>query len=93
MRKLVIGLVGIELLSLCVCGYALAQDTELTDSLSWAREFKADQPEVARAIAQDCMTAGSSFTRDGALQLFTCVRREAQARGYSPKIEANPVAG
>jgi hypothetical protein len=87
MRKLVIGLVGIELLSLCVCGYALAHDTQLTDSLSWARNFKAEQPEAARAIAQGCITAGSSLTRDGALQLFACMRREAEVKGYSSGSE------
>ena len=83
MRKLVIGLVGIELLSLCVCGYALAQDTQLTASLSWAREFKAEQPEAARVIARNCMAGGTDFSRDGAIQLFACMRREAEAKGYA----------
>lgn len=81
MRKLVITLVGIELLSLGVCGYALAADTQLTDSLSWAREFNARQPEAVRLIARDCMTDGTNLTRDGALQLFACMRRKAEARG------------
>ena len=83
MRKLVIALVGIELLSLGVCGYALAADTQLTGSLSWAREFKARQPEAARLIARDCMAAGTSLSRDGALQLLACIRRKAEAQGYS----------
>ena len=86
MRKLVIGLVGFELLSLCACGYTVAQDTELTGSLSWARAFKAEQPEVSRALAKRCMpelTASPYFTRDGALQLLTCMRRQAESQGFA----------
>jgi outer membrane lipopolysaccharide assembly protein LptE/RlpB len=86
MRKLVIAVVAIELLGLTACGYTLAEDTELTDALSWARSFKAEQPAVARAIAHGCkktLSANAYFTRDGALQLFTCIRKEAEAQGYA----------
>ena len=93
MRKLVITLVGIEILSLGVCGYALAQDTQLSASLSWAREFKERQPEAARVIARDCIAAGANLSRDGALQLFTCMRRKAEAQGYSAGAGVAPVSG
>jgi hypothetical protein len=86
MRKLVIAFVGIELLALCACGYAIAEDPELTDALYWVREFKAEQPDAARAIALGCkdrLTASAYLSRDGALQLFTCIRREAEAQGYA----------
>ena len=86
MRKLVIALVGFELLALTACGYTIAEDTELTAAISWAREFKAEQPEVSRTIAQGCIkaqAAAPSLTRAGALQLFQCIRREAEARGLA----------
>ena len=86
MRKLVIAIVGIELLALSACGYTLASDAELTDGLHWAREFKAERPEAARAIAWQCkdkLAAGSHFNRDGAVELFACMRREAEAQGYA----------
>ena len=86
MRKLVIVIVAFELLTLCACGYSVANDAELTSALSWARGFKAEQPEVARAIAQGCkkeLTASGYFSRDGVLQLFTCMRKRAQAQGYA----------
>ena len=93
MRKLVVTLVAIELLALSACGYTLAQDTQLTGSLVWAREFKGRQPEAARVIAQDCISAGADLSRDGALQLFACMRREAEARGYATRFEQAPVSG
>jgi hypothetical protein len=86
MRKLVIAVVALELLALTACGYTLAEDRELTQALSWARAFKAEQPEAARAIAQGCIkaqTSSASLSRDGALQLFACIRREANAQGYA----------
>lgn len=86
MRRLVIALVGWELLALSACGYTIADDSELTEALYRAREFKAAQPEAARAIARGCIKEQASspyFTRDAALQLLTCVRREAEAQGYA----------
>jgi hypothetical protein len=85
MRKLVIAIVGLELLTLCACGYTLAEDRELTRSIAWAREFKAEHPAAARAIAQGCIKElkASYFSRDGAVQLFACVRSKAEAQGYA----------
>jgi hypothetical protein len=86
MRKLVIAVVGIELLALSACGYTLASDAELTDGLHWAREFKAEHPEAAEAIAWECkdeLVANANFSRDGAVELFDCMRREAKAQGHA----------
>ena len=86
MRKLVIAVVAIELLALTACGYRLAGDRELMDGLAWTREFKAEQPVAARAIAQQCTRAlatSANLSRDGALGLFACIRREAAAQGYA----------
>ena len=86
MRKLVIAVVAIELLALTACGYRLAGDRELMDGLAWTRAFKAEQPVAARAITQHCaeaMVTSASLSRDGALQLFGCIRREAEAQGLS----------
>ena len=86
MRKLVIALVGFELLALTACGYTIAEDKELTGAVSWARAFKAEQPAATRAIAQGCIrkqAAAAQFSRDGALELFTCIRREAEAQGLA----------
>jgi hypothetical protein len=86
MRRLVVAIIGVELLALSACGYTVANDAELTGALAWVRAFKAQQPQIARAIAQDCVreqAASPQFTRDGALQLFTCIRRQAEAQGYA----------
>ncbi len=67
------------------CGFR-TDDPEMEEALYWAREFKAEQPEESRAIAKECekeLTASPYFTRDGALQLFTCVRTKAEARGLA----------
>jgi hypothetical protein len=86
MRKLVIAIVAIELLALSACGYRLAGDRELMDGLAWARAFKAEQPDAARAIAKGCaaaLAASAALSRDGALQLFACIRREAEVQGLA----------
>ena len=86
MRKLVIAVVAIELLALTACGYRLAGDRELMDGLAWTRAFKAEQPVAARGIVQRCtksLATSASLNRDGALQLFGCIRREAEAQGYA----------
>ena len=83
MRKLVIAVVAIELVALTAGGAALANDRELMDRLAWTRAFKAEQPVAARAIAQRCtkVLATANVSRDGALRLFGCIRREAEAQG------------
>jgi hypothetical protein len=61
------------------------EDPEMEEALYWAREFKAEQPELSRAIAKQCeprLTA-SPYSRDGALQLFQCIRAEAEAQGHA----------
>ena len=74
------------LLALSGCGYGLGDDPEMEEALYWARDFKAEQPELSRAIAKECekeLTANPYFTREGSLQLFNCIRREAEARGHA----------
>ena len=86
MRKLVIAVVAIELLALTAGGAALASDRELMDGLAWTRAFKAEQPVAARAIAQQCansLATSANLSRDGALRLFACIRRTAEAQGLS----------
>jgi hypothetical protein len=86
MRKLVIAVVAIELLALTACGYRLAGDRELMDGFAWTRAFKAEQPVAARAIARHCaetMVTSANLSRDGALALFGCIRREAEVQGLS----------
>ena len=61
-------------------------DPQLEEALYWARGFAAEQPQVTPALATRCAAAGASspfFTRDGAFQLFQCIRTEAEARGYA----------
>jgi hypothetical protein len=88
MRRFVIAIVAFELLALTGCGYTLAQDRELMDGLAWTRQLKAEQPAASRAIAQACtkkLAASANLNRDGALRLFACIRREAQAQGLSAR--------
>ena len=70
--------------ALSACGFRM-DDPEMDEALAWARDFKAEQPELSRAIARQCeprLTA-SPYSRDGALQLFQCIRAEAQAQGHA----------
>ena len=86
MRKLVIAVAAIELLALTACGYRLAGDRALMDGLAWTRAFKAEQPVAARAIARACtksLASSANLNREGALRLFGCIRREAEAQGLS----------
>ena len=72
--------------ALAGCGYSLGPDPEMEEALDWARWFKAEQPEISRAIAKECekeLTANPYFTREGSLQLFTCIRSKAEQRGYA----------
>ena len=76
----------ISLSTLAGCGYGLGDDPEMDQALEWSREFKAHQPEVSRAIAKECektLTSSPYWTRQGALELFQCIRREAEAKGYA----------
>jgi outer membrane lipopolysaccharide assembly protein LptE/RlpB len=85
MRKIAIAFVAFELLALTACGYTLADDTELMAALSWVREFKSEHPQQARAYGHECkkVLTESGYSRDGALKLFTCIRKEAEAQGYA----------
>ena len=85
---LVIGLVitGIIGWALTAGGYSLSEDPELELAGAWARAFKADAPpELSRTISRACKEeiGRSPWTRDGALALFTCIRRKGEEAGYS----------
>ena len=61
-------------------------DPQLEEALVWAHDFSAERPDVTPALAAQCaaqLAASPSLTRDGAVQLFQCVRSEAEARGYA----------
>jgi hypothetical protein len=68
------------------CGYGLGEDPEMEEALYWAQDFQDQHPELSRAIAKQCekqLTSSPYLSRDGALQLFQCVRRQAEAQGYA----------
>ena len=59
-------------------------DPQLEDAVYWARGFAAEQPAVTGALTARCAaTLAASPTRDGAIRLFHCVRRQAKAQGYA----------
>ena len=61
-------------------------DPQLEESLHWARAFTTERPAVTRALAVECAAEVSHsplLTRDRAVQLFDCVRHQAEARGYA----------
>ena len=64
-------------------GFSL-EDPELEYERSWVQGFKYDQPELARMIGQQCKAelTRSPWTRDGAFELFHCIRTKAEAQGY-----------
>lgn len=70
-------------LTLSSCGFR-ENDPELEPALAWSRDFKAENPELARELGQLCKTeiGQSPWTRDGSLALFQCIRRKAEARDY-----------
>ena len=71
--------------ALSSCGFKLGDDPEMEEALDWVRGFKADNPQVAREIGQQCkqeLTANPYLTREGSLQLFKCIRTKAEAQGY-----------
>ena len=68
-------------------GYSL-EDPEMETELAWTREFKYDQPETARKFGLECKheISRSPWTRDGAMELFRCVRVKGEAAGYSYEV-------
>ena len=61
-------------------------DPRLEESLHWARAFTAERPALTRALAAQCageLAASPLLTRDRAVELFDCLRRQAAARGYA----------
>jgi hypothetical protein len=57
-------------------------DPQLEEALYWARDFSAERPDATPALAAECaakLASSPVFTRDGAVQLFDCVRSEAEA--------------
>lgn len=61
-------------------------DPQLEEALVWARDFSAERPDVTGALAVECaagLASSPSFTRDGAVRLFHCVRSQAEARDYA----------
>ena len=75
-------------------GYSL-DDPEIMTEVAWVRAFKQNNPELAREIGPKCRQeiGRSPWTRDGAMALFRCIRREAEAQGYSYQgDEAGPSA-
>ncbi len=65
-------------------GYSI-DDPEMEEELAWVRGFKEDQPEVSRKIGLQCKheLTRSPWVRDGALELFRCIRTKGEASGYS----------
>jgi hypothetical protein len=79
---------GISMTALLVAAFTIGgfdvDDPQLEDSIYWARGFAAEQPGVTGVLAAQCAaTLAASPTRDGAVRMFQCVRRQAKARGYS----------
>ena len=64
-------------------GYSL-DDPQIEAEGAWVRAFKQDNPELARQIGLECKAAQgrSPWTRDGAMELFGCIRGKAEAQGY-----------
>lgn len=60
--------------------------------LAWVRAFKADAPDLSKQIARGCKDeiGRSPWTRDGAFALFTCIREEAEERGYYYEWDEEP---
>ena len=70
-------------------GYSL-NDPEIEEQGAWTRAFREDAPpELSRRIGRECKEeiARSPWTRDGAMALFTCIRRKAEAEGYTYEWE------
>ena len=83
-----IGLIGLIIVAglawaVTLGGYSL-DDPEIEAQGAWTRAFRQDHPELARQIGQECKATQSQspWTRDGAMELFTCIRGKAEAQGY-----------
>jgi hypothetical protein len=78
---------GVSMTGLLVAAFTIGgfdvDDPQLEEALTWARGFAAERPGSAGALTAQCAAALASPTRDGAVRLFHCVRREAEARGYA----------
>lgn len=80
-----VSMTGLLVAAFTIGGFDV-DDPQLEEAMYWARDFTAEQPEVTRALATKCARARAPspyFTRDGAFQLFQCVRDAAQARGFA----------
>ena len=82
------GLIGLILVAgllwaVTIGGYSL-DDPAIDEQGAWVRSFRQDNPELANSIGQECKAAQSRspWTRDGAMELFTCIRGKAEAQGY-----------
>ena len=83
---------GIAVAGVALGGYRL-EDPELEMQLAWVRAFKQDAPpELSRQIARGCRQeiGRSPWTRDGAFALFSCIREEAEERGYFYEWDEEP---
>ena len=79
---------GAAMTALLVAAFTIGgfdvDDPQLEEALYWARGFAAERPDVTGALAAQCAASlASAPTRDGAVRLFDCVRRQAEARGYA----------
>ena len=74
---------GLLVAAFTIGGFDL-DDPQLEASIDWARGLAAERPGATAALAAQCAASlATSPTRDGAVRLFQCVRRQAEARGYS----------
>jgi hypothetical protein len=64
-------------------GYSI-NDPEIEEERSWVQGFKYDQPEAARKAGLQCKheIKRSPWTRDGAMELFRCIRAKGEASGH-----------
>ena len=85
---------GIGIAGMAIGGYRLV-DPELEMQTAWVRAFRADAPkELSKQIALGCKDeiGRSPWTRDGAFALFSCIREEAEERGYYYDWDEEPAA-
>ena len=88
-----LGVGGIALAGVAFGGYRL-EDPELEMEIAWVRAFKMDAPDLSKQIARGCRDeiGRSPWTRDGAFALFSCIREEAEERGYYYYWDEEPAA-
>ena len=65
-------------------GYSLQEDPEMEEAGIYVRSFRHYEPDASREVGKACKAAltQSGWTRDGALELFTCIRTRGEAQGY-----------